>query len=51
MGKYVDDSFKANNIYYHDGTANGGKIVPLNIDEDWKNLGIPYILVYELIKS
>ena len=50
MGKYVDGSFKANNIYYHDGTLNDGKIVPINIDEDWKNLGIPYILVYELIK-
>ena len=51
MGKYVDDSFKANNIYYHDGSANKGKIVPINIYENWKNLGILYILVYELIKS
>ena len=51
MGKYVDGYFKANNIYYHDGTLNDGKIVPINFDEDWKNLGIPYILVYELIKS
>ena len=51
MGKYVDGYFKANNIYYHDGTLNDGKIVAINFDEDWKNLGIPYILVYELIKS
>ena len=51
MGKYIDDSFKANNIYYHDGNANNGKICSLNIEEDWKVLGIPYILAYELIRN
>ena len=38
-------------IYYHDGKKNNGKIDMLQSGVDWKDLGIPYILVYELIKN
>ena len=51
IGKYIDNKFKSNYIYYHDGTKNEGKICMINYPEDWKDLGIPYILVYEMLKN
>ena len=50
IGRNINEYFKANNIYYHDGKKNNGKIEMINSGDDWKKLGIPYILVYELIK-
>ena len=51
MGRLIDKNFKANLIYYHDGNANGGKICEVSYDLDWKNLGIPYVIVYELLNN
>ena len=31
--------------------ANGGKICEVSYDLDWKNLGIPYVIVYELLNN
>ena len=50
IGKIINEYFKASNIYYHDGNTNNGKIDMIKSVDDWKDLGIPYILVYELIK-
>ena len=50
-GHLIDKNFKANLIYYHDGNANGGKICEVSYDLDWKNLGIPYVIVYELLNN
>ena len=51
MGRLIDKNFKANLIYYHYGNANGGKICEVSYDLDWKNLGIPYVIVYELLNN
>ena len=51
IGRLIDKNFKANLIYYHDGNANGGKICEVSYDLDWKNLGIPYVIVYELLNN
>ena len=48
LGKTIDPYFKSNNIYYHDGEKNNGKITSLSKDDDWKNLGIPYIVLYKM---
>ena len=50
-GILVNQYFKSNLIYYHDGNENGGKLREIRSNEDWKKLGIPYILVYELIPN
>ena len=50
IGRIINEYFKANNIYYHDGKKNNGKIDMIKSGVNWKDLGIPYILVYELIK-
>ena len=50
IGTIINEYFKASNIYYHDGKKNNGKIDMIKYGDDWKDLGIPYILVYELIK-
>ena len=49
IGSNIDQNFTSNCIYYHDGTKNEGRITKLNINEDWHNIGIPYILVYKFI--
>ena len=51
MGCLIDKNFKANLIYYHDGNANGGNICEVSYGLDWKNLGIPYVIVYELVNN
>ena len=48
LGKTVDPYFKSNNIYYNDCDKNNGKITSLSKDDDWKNLGIPYIVLYKM---
>ena len=50
IGTIINEYFRASNIYYHDGKKNNGKIDMIKYGDDWKDLGIPYILVYELIK-
>ena len=48
LGKSIDSYFKSNFIYYHDGEKNNGKVTSLGKNEDWKNLGIPYIVLYKM---
>ena len=48
LGKTIDPYFKSNNIYYHDGEKNNGNVTSLNKNDDWKNLGIPYIVLYKM---
>ena len=48
LGKTIDPYFKSSTIYYHDGLKNNGKVTPLGKNEDWKNLGIPYIVLYTM---
>ena len=49
IGANIDHNFTSNFIYYNDGTKNEGRITKLNTNEDWHNIGIPYILVYRFI--
>ena len=48
IGKSIDPYFQSNNIYYHDGEKNNGNITALNKNDDWKNVGIPYIVLYKM---
>ena len=43
----LNTNFTANNIYYHDGMINNGRISTLKMGEDWKKIGIPYIALYK----
>ena len=47
LGCNIDKAFSANFIYYHDRTANNGNIMQLNNFEDWKDICIPYIVIYK----
>ena len=51
IGSSIDKTFTPNNIYYHDGMHNNGRIEPLKKGEDWKDIGIPYIVLYKLIEK
>ena len=37
IGRIINEYFKANNIYYHDGKKNNGKIDMLQSGVDWKD--------------
>ena len=50
-GKYINEYFQPNYIYYYDGMQNDGKIVRIKEGEDWRKLGIPYILNYILVNN
>ena len=43
----LNTNFTANNIYYLDGMLNNGRISTLKIGEDWKRIGISYIVLYK----
>ena len=45
--RVVNTYFSVNNIYYHDGMINNGRISTLKMGEDWKKIGIPYIALYK----
>ena len=47
MGSTINSHFTPNNIYYHDGMLNDGKILPVSEGLDWKTLGILYIVLYK----
>ena len=51
IGQSINKNFTANNIYYHDGMLNNGCIIALKDGEDWKNIGIPYIVLYKKIEA
>jgi len=46
-GTLIDNYFKSNLIYIHDGLKNDGKIISIENSDDWKKEGVPYIVVYE----
>ena len=47
---YINNKFTQNKIYYHDGMKNGGKIMELKEGEDWKEIGIPYLVINKKIE-
>ena len=47
IGITINQYFKNNYIYYHDGLLNNGKITVLNKGEDWHHIGISYIIIYK----
>ena len=51
IGITINQYYKANYIYYHDGLLNNGKITVLNKGEDWRHIGIPYIIIYKKINE
>lgn len=51
IGSTINSNFGSNYIYYHDGTLNNGKINVLKESEDWRNIGIPYIVLYKKIED
>lgn len=48
LGWVINKKFCANYIYYHDGNANDGNITQFNPFENWKDIGIPYIVIYKI---
>ena len=51
IGQNIINKFTQNKKYYYDGMKNGGKIVELNEGEDWKEIGISYMVQYKKIWS
>ena len=51
IGLSINNNFTPNNIYYHDGMLNNGCINALKDGEDWKNIGIPYIVLCKKIEA
>ena len=47
----INSNFSVNNIYYHDGTLNNGKIISITEKMDLKSLGFPYIVIYKKLNS
>ena len=47
IGQTINPKFIPANIYYYDGSKNGGKIVEIKKGEDWRIKGIPYIVLYK----
>ena len=47
LGLTINSKFSPNNIYYHDGNKNQGKIVEIKVGEDWRLKGIIYIVLYK----
>ena len=47
IGLTINYYFTHNNIYYHDGLRNKGRINALKEEENWKNIGIPNIVLYK----
>ena len=47
----INSNFSVNNIYYHDGTLNNGKIISITEKMDLKSLGNPYIVIYKKFNS
>ena len=50
-GHTINSNFTPNNIYFHDGMLNEGNIIALIEGENWKEKGIPYIVVYKKIDN
>ena len=46
-GHTINSNFTPNNIYFHDRMLNEGNIIALIEGENWKEKGIPYIVVYK----
>ena len=49
LGSTINNHFSPNFIYYHDDQLNNGNIVAINNVDEWKTIGIPYILIYKKI--
>ena len=47
VGTTINSKFIPTNIYWHDGIKNEGKIVEIKKGEDWREKGIPYIVLYK----
>ena len=47
LGSSINNHFSPNFIYYHDDQLNNGNIVAINNVNEWKTIGIPYILIYK----
>ena len=48
--RIINEYFKEINIHYHNVKKNNDKINEIKSGEDWKDLGIPSLFLYELIK-
>ena len=46
-GVTINKEFTPDKIYYHDGMRNNGKIIQIDEKMNWKNVGIPYIVLYK----
>jgi len=42
---------QTNNIYYHNGAINNGRITCIKEKEDWRDLGFPYMIFDEMIRT
>ena len=51
VGLLINTNFNPSKIYYHDSLDNNGKIAEIDENMNWKNFGIPYIVLYEKIEN
>ena len=49
IGLSINTNFNPSKIYYHDGLDNNGKITEIDENMIWKDIGIPYIVLYKKI--
>ena len=49
MGLTINKEFTPDKIYYHDGLHNNGMIMQIKENMNWRNVGIPYVVLYEKI--
>ena len=49
IGLSINTNFNPSKIYYHDGLDNNGKIAEIDENMNWKDIGIPYIVLYKKI--
>ena len=50
LGCSIDRTLSDNFKYYHDSTSNNGNIMQLYPFENWKYIGILYIVIYQFKK-
>ena len=49
IGLSINTNFNPSKIYHHDGLDNNGKITEIDENMNWKDIGIPYIVLYKKI--
>ena len=49
IGLSINTNLNPSKIYHYDGLDNNGKITEIDENMNWKDIGIPYIVLYKKI--